>query len=72
MASVTKVLKLNSMGFGLQESKIALEKCNNDVNSAKNYLLLKGDAVCRYKIVRGKKIRWTDEDFIKYATTGAL
>lgn len=72
MASVSRVLQLNQMGFGLQESKMALDKCQNKLDAAKTYLIMKSQAVCRYKKVRGKKVRWSDEDFVKYALTGEV
>ena len=48
----------------------ALKKVDWNIDAAKCYLLMRGDATARYKYVDGLRtyqIPWTDQDYIDYA-----
>lgn len=68
IVKVKDVIKLQTLtGAGRYDCKKALAKCNNDINVAYYYLRIISDCVCRHKIVNGKKVLWTDEDYINCA-----
>ena len=54
-------------GCGIEECKKAIGKCDNDINTAYEYLRIKGMAVARYKIVNGEKVKFNDDDMIQLA-----
>jgi DNA-binding transcriptional MerR regulator len=53
-------------GWGLKESRDALELFGYDAEKAVHYLQIRGDAVCRRK-PNGKK--WTEQDYIDYVNS---
>ena len=53
-------------GCSIIDCKKALDVCDS-YEMAYEYLRLKSQAVCRYKITNGKKEKWTDEDYIEKA-----
>lgn len=61
-----KELSLNT-GLNLFICKKAFELCNNDENVAYEYLRLKSQPVVRCKFVKSKKVRWSEEDYLKEA-----
>ena len=60
---IEKIKWLKGQGYGLMESKTALEKVGGDPLKAMHYLQISGDAVAR-KHKDGR--RWTDQDYINY------
>lgn len=61
----TKQLASETTG-SLQEAKRALELCE-DYDVAKEFIYLHSTAKCRYKIVDGNKIRFTESDYVELA-----
>lgn len=60
----TEVFTLrNETGMPLDKCMKALELCEN-VNDAKEFLCLTNTAVARYKVVDGKRVAFTDEDYL--------
>ena len=53
-------------GCGFFTAKDVLQKCDSP-EAAVTYLLMKGDACLRFRTVDGKRIPWTDQDYITYA-----
>lgn len=54
-------------GCGFIDAREALEKCDNNIDVACEYLLLKGQALARYKKVNGERRPWQEEDYIEAA-----
>lgn len=63
MSKINIVTLHNETGIPLNTCKKALELCKN-YDEAKEFLHLTHTAVARYKIVNGKKIMFTDEDYL--------
>lgn len=65
--AVSEVKQLANETIGsIKESKKALELCE-DYDVAKEFICLCHTAVCRYKIVDGNKVRFTEKDYIELA-----
>lgn len=62
-----KIRYLNALGFGRSEVTEALKKVDWNIQAAKCYLLMRGDATARYKQTDTGKVLWTDQDYIDYA-----
>lgn len=58
-------------GCEISECEQALEICGS-YDVAYEYLRLKSQAVCRYKYINGKKIRWAENDYIERAKQAVL
>lgn len=54
------------IGCGITDAKKAIDLCD-DKEIALEFLRLKGQALARYNIINGKKIRWNDMDYYKEA-----
>lgn len=63
---VIRRLKTSS-GCGIAECKKALMLCNNREGVAFEYLRLKSSAVRRRKMVDGKLVSWSDDDYVSEA-----
>lgn len=59
-------------GIGLHQAKETLELCDYDVDIAKEYTRLSGNAVKRYKMLDGEKIPFTKEDYVVLARKNVL
>ncbi len=54
-------------GCGFYNCRKALELFEGNEKTAYEYLKLKSQPVVRYKIVNGKRIFWTNQDYINKA-----
>lgn len=57
----------NQTGCSLMDCKKALILCDNNIDIAYVYLMLKFSGVKRYKVVDGIKKSWTDTDYLQKA-----
>lgn len=64
--SLIKELR-NRTGCSLPDCKHALILCGDKIGVAYTYLKLKNSAVARWKIIDGKKIAWSDFDYVMEA-----
>lgn len=65
LTRLEKIKWLKDQGFGLRESLDAINIFNDEPYMALQYLIMKGDAVCR-KNKKGKP--WDTQDYIEYIT----
>lgn len=54
-------------GCGFYNAREALEKCDNNISIAYEYLRLKGQPLARYKNIDGNRVPWQDQDYIDAA-----
>lgn len=65
--AISEIKQLASETTGsMKEAKDALLLCE-DYDIAKEFISLRNTAVCRYKIVDGDKVRFTENDYIELA-----